>query len=175
MPGPAPKRPENRTRRPRGTALVTLPGGKGRSGPLIPRPEAPKGILPRVVALWETFWGSPLADHVIDSDRAALGRLFGYYDQRERFLEQGMKAAVVAGSTGQSTLSPLLKQVDILDGKILALEDRFGLSPMARLKLQVTLGDASRSLADINAALTASRDEPEAEPADDPRRIAFSA
>lgn len=173
MPGPAPKRPQNRSRLPRAAALTLVPSPERPTDRATAVPEPPGRILPRIRALWTTFWQSPLAAHVIDSDRGALERLFRLYDQRERYLVAGSKLAMTTGSTGQLTLNPLIKQVDVLDGKILALEDRFGLSPMARLKLQVTLGDASRSLADLNAALGGAETGPD-EPADDPREAAFA-
>jgi hypothetical protein len=59
----------------------------------------------------------------------------------------------VLGSQGQYVLNPLYRQMVTLETEIRNLEDRFGLSPMARLKLGVTFGDAARSLADINANL----------------------
>jgi P27 family predicted phage terminase small subunit len=118
---------------------------------------------------WITFWRSPLAEHVIDTDATALRRLFRMYEQRERYLEQANEETLSLGSTGQIVLHPLVKEVDALDAKILALEDRFGLSPMARLKLQVTLGDASKSLEEVNAALAPAKRAADAEP-EDPRR-----
>jgi len=67
----------------------------------------------------------------------------------------GDQSPLVRGSTGQLVTNPLLKRVDVLDGKILELEDRFGGSPMALLRLQVTFGDAARSLAELNATVAA--------------------
>lgn len=165
MPGPAPKRPQNRSRAPRGSSLTVIDGARARAKV----PPAPAGLSSAIRAVWQTFWASPLAQHVIDTDVAALRRLFRLYEQRERYIEMAADNTLSLGSTGQLTLHPLVKQVDVLDAKILALEDRYGLSPMSRLKLQVTLGDAGKSLADLNKALAATGDSSEAEP-DDPRR-----
>ncbi len=148
---------------------MTVLGG---SGSRVTRPSAPANILAPVRAAWDAFWASPLAEHTITTDVLGLRRLFRLYDQRERYLVEGAKATLSVGSTGQVVLNPLLKEVDTIDAKILTLEDRFGLSPMARLKLQVTLGDASRSLAELNASL-GRQDEPEEE-SDDPRRVGIA-
>lgn len=168
MPGPAPKRAENRSRRPRGASLTVMPPSKSR----IAKPKPPDGLLESIGESWEAFWASPLAQHTITSDLPALRRLFRLYHQREVYLTAGSEESLTRGSTGQMTLNPLLKEVDALDAKILALEDRFGLSPMARLKLQVTFGDASRSIAEVNAALAApiaAEEDP-----DDPRLVGLA-
>jgi len=165
MPGPAPKRPENRSRVPRGAALTVLTPKRA----LASVPKAPEGLREAISDDWITFWRSPLAAHTIATDVAGLERLFRLYEQRERYLEEAAENTLSLGSTGQVVLHPLVKEVDALDAKILALEDRYGLSPMSRLKLQVTLGDASKSLAEVNAALAAKQEPHEA---DDPRRIA---
>jgi len=166
MPGPAPKRPENRSRQPRSTGITVIDGAKAR----IAKPKPPEGLSAAVRESWDTFWASPLAAHTIATDVAALRRLFRLYEQRERYIEIAAEDTLSTGSTGQLVLHPLIKEVDTLDGKILALEDRYGLSPMSRLKLQVTLGDASKSLAEVNAAL-ASRKRSDEEP-EDPRALA---
>lgn len=123
-------------------------------------PEPPKGLSKDVAAAWRTFWSSPLAAQTTEADLIALRRLFRLYDQRERFARAGMKDPLAHGSAGQLALNPFLKHVPTLDAEILALEDRFGLSPMARLKLQVTLGDAADGLAKLKAALL-EEDEPD--------------
>lgn len=139
-------------------------------------PEAPDGLSPQVFASWAAFWRSPLRNHVIESDLPALRRLFEFYERRARFDEEGMNEPVTRGSQGQEVLSALLKEVDVLDAKILALEDRFGMSPLSRLKLQVKVGDASRSIAETNArlasgALDAAENEPEIDLRKPARRV----
>jgi hypothetical protein len=61
---------------------------------------------------------------------------------------------LVEGSTGQPVLSPFAAEVHRLEGVIAKLEDRFGLTPLARLRLGVTL-EEGKSLASRNAALLA--------------------
>lgn len=98
----------------------------------------------------------------------ALLRLFAMRDQQRRFWEIGLEEPVVMGSTGQHVINPLLKRGDDLEGKIAALEDRFGLSPLKQMSLGVAVGDAHRSLEQLNARLTSPQGEDEP---DDPRRL----
>lgn len=161
MPGPPPNPSSGRSKKRGLTVLGPTPKGDF--------PPPPMGLRESVTTAWVAFWESPLANHVITSDYMALRRLFEMYERREEFDAEGMREPVSVGSQKQEVLNPLLKAVDVLDAKILALEDRFGMSPMARLKLQVQLGDASRSIAETNARLASSRSD--AAPAPDPRRI----
>src|SRR5574337_423419 len=73
--------------------------------------------------------------------------------QIHRFADAGLEEALATGSTGQTVLNPLIKHLPTLDAEILALEDRFGLNPRARLTLQVALGDAAESRDKLNRAL----------------------
>jgi len=153
MPGPPPKPAISRTRQPRGSALrMVQPLEDGRRA--VPKP--PKGLSKPLAHAWEVFWASPLAAHTTEADLMALLRLFRLYQQRDNYDRIGSEEPLVPGSTKQMTLNPLLRELDSLDTKILALEDRFGLSPRARLQLQVTVGDAAdaqHKLQRLNAAL----------------------
>lgn len=115
---------------------------------------------------WTIFWESPQAAHVVPSHLPALRRLFELRYQREQFAREGGKETLVRGSTGQSTLNPLLKELDAIDAKILALEDRFGLSPKHSIALSGQFDDANRAAAEANAALASGFEAPE------PRRLA---
>ena len=129
------------------------------------------GLLPRVadsavvpqpedtwsagtVERWQDFWTSPLAQQVEVSDHGALRRLFWLYDEVERLIiaisETGR---VVQGSTGQPRANPLYKQVQEFQAEARQLEDRFGLSPKARLTLGITFAEAASSLDQLNERL----------------------
>lgn len=139
--------------------------------------EAPPPPDPKLLAItrqaWEEFWASPLARLVsTTTDLMALRRLFMFYDEQERSMRAYRRQRLTRGSTGQLVVNPILKA--IAPGDLLALEDRFGMSPRSRLQLGVILGDAARSLADINAELDSDgSDEPDDDDADDPRFIAM--
>jgi hypothetical protein len=141
LPKPAERR-QRRNRRDLGL-VTTIPTAA---------PPPPTGLLRASRAAWEALWASPLASTFLGSDLPALGRLFELRDERVRAFHAARRARVVLGSKDQPVLSPLLGYVASLDAETRALEDRFGLTPRARLQLGVTLGEAHRSLADLNAA-----------------------
>ena len=92
----------------------------------------------------------------------ALSRLFELIDERERCMTSARKGRLVKGSTGQPVLNPLYKHVQSLEAQISTLEERFGLTPLSRLKLGVQFGEAQRTLADLNADAEAIDDDPRA-------------
>lgn len=147
MPGPPPKpadRRQNRGRRDLG--LVSAAAAD------LAIPAADPKWLAATRDAWVGYWESPVASAVDrSSDLPGLERLFSLRDERERCYRSAKRARLVDGSTGQPVLNPLYKHMSTLDASILALEDRLGLSPMARLKLGVQIGQARRTLADLNA------------------------
>lgn len=161
--GPARKDPEKRQRRNAAKDLAVV----AEAAMDVPEPPSPPaGLLKATRDRWADYWSSPvakLADPV--SDLTALERLFRLYDDLERtnrtVREQGH---MVRGSKGQMVLHPLLRHTQVTQAEIRQLEDRFGLSPRARLSLNVTLGEAAKSLADLNSEFTGGGDDD-----DDPR------
>lgn len=118
-----------------------------------PQP-APTGLLATSKASWDQFWSSPLAQTIVPAtDLDTLRRLWSLKDERERMYRALQKERMVRGSRGQPRANPLYAQMVSLDAAIERLEDRFGLSPRSRLQLGVVLGDAARSLADLNSDL----------------------
>lgn len=119
---------------------------------VIPAPDVDWG--PGTLQRWGEFWGSPLAGQVEASDYGALRRLFWLYDEIERLIGAlGRSGRVVAGSQGQPRANPLYKQVSEFQAECRQLEDRFGLSPKARLALGITYAEAALSLDALNARL----------------------
>ena len=112
MPGPVPKPEGARRRRNSGSKPRRLPvsGGKLRKVPALP---GKTGMLPATRAWWATVWASPMAAVYIEADVPALARLAGLLDRVQR------------GDTSSRLL-----------GEVRALEDRFGLSPLSRRRLQ---------------------------------------
>lgn len=122
-------------------------------------PDPPPGLLATSVTSWARFWSSPLARMVVpETDVETLRRLWSLRDERERVYRALKRQRMVGGYKGQPRANPLYASMASLDSTIERLEDRFGLSPSARLKLGVILGDAARSLADLNADLEADED-----------------
>ncbi|MGQ0669340.1 MAG: P27 family phage terminase small subunit [Actinomycetota bacterium] len=141
--GPIAKSPEaaqgHRTRN-----VIALPGRRERD-----TPEPPEGLLPATTVSWATFWADDIAGLVREVNVPVVARLFELYDQRARAMEVVKLALVVKGSTGQVRVNPLADYVLKLEGAILRLENELGLTPMARLRLGITYGDAVRSLEDL--------------------------
>ncbi len=111
MPGPAPKPPGQRRRRNKGPKAQSLPPpSSARKAPVLPGSSK---LLPATRQWWRTVWGSPMAGVYLDADVPTLVRLAGLVDR--------------VGRGDQAYRLP---------SEIRALEDRFGLSPLARRRLQ---------------------------------------
>lgn len=154
--------------------LTSIDGGD----PPPPCPRPAKGsMLKATQEMWSEFWESPVAD-LVDrrSDLPALRRLFLLYDERERALRSYQAQRHSTGSTGQLIVNPFAKEVASLDGRISSLEDRFGLTPKARLDLGVSFGAAAKSLEDLARKVedAQSDDDREAEE-EDPRLTVIDA
>ena len=97
-----------------------------------------------------------MASQVEPSDEGAFRRLFKLYDEIDRLWEAIEETGrVVPGSQGQPRPNPLFKQVEGFQAEARQLEDRFGLSPMARFRLGVQFADAHASLDALNERLQA--------------------
>jgi P27 family predicted phage terminase small subunit len=149
---PQPKKPVEKRQR-RNHADVGMVVREVSSSPV---PQADQGWREGTVERWVTFWGSPLSRQVEPSDEGAFRRLFRLYDEIDRMWDAVEETGrVVAGSQGQPRPNPLLKQIQEFQGEARQLEDRFGLSPMSRLRLGITFADAQASLDGLNARLAA--------------------
>lgn len=158
MPGPAPKHGGRRPSR-RKSHLSVVP-----LKPVAPAstPPATREWLAITKKRWTTFWGSELARAVApDTDLPALTRLHDLYDEQERALRAVRKQRFVLGSQGQPVLNPAGRLLKELAGEIRMLEDRFGLSPMARLRLGHQYGSTAMTLDDLNRQLETDADEGE--------------
>ena len=103
---------------------------------------------------WEDFWNSDLATAIdTKSDQQAVYRLATLIDERERIFKQAKKDRLVVGSQGQAVLNPLYSAMLKLDAEIRQLEDRIGMNPKSRVSLGIQIGQAKRTLADLNADL----------------------
>ena len=103
---------------------------------------------------WEDFWNSDLATAIDEkSDQSAIYRLATLIDERERIYKQAKKDRLVVGSQGQVVLNPLYSAMLKLDAEIRQLEDRMGMNAKARVSLGISIGQAKKTLADLNADL----------------------
>jgi hypothetical protein len=83
-------------------------------------------------------------------DGETLEMLLRMRDERDIEFRMGKRQRTVLGSQGQPVINPMLAHAMVLQKEIRALEDRLGLNPAARLRLGVLLGDATRSIGDVN-------------------------
>lgn len=176
--GPLPKDPRRRQRQggPKTTAIAPYVWAN--------KPEAHRGWLKVTKIAWDELWGQPIAAAYLPSDVAALARLYDLKDERERCvraIRRGTEVVVVEagqtrakripailaqGSTTNTVIHPLVKWRAELDGEILALEDRFGLSLQSRLRMGVDMNRLAKSMQELTDAFDADEDE---EPEEDPR------
>jgi hypothetical protein len=186
MRGPPPKPASERKRRNHRNeagqlAVVdgawTLPAGvKGADGSVIPATLPGKPLRHTQVA-YEAFQSSAMARLVTAADVPALHRLFALYDEIERSSRVFARERLVEGATGGTKLNPLGPWIRQCGADARALEDRFGLTPVARLRLGVVFGAAKAGLDALNDALNddPADDQDQDDPAEDPRRHALDA
>jgi hypothetical protein len=120
-----------------------VPGKKlSESAPRRKRPATPVGLSPAIGRWWRLVWASPMAAVWLAADVPALERLARLLDKRER------------GSGPAAELA-----------EIRQLEDRFGLSPLARRRLQWEV-DRARDV-ELAARAAAAEAAPDAAPGAD--------
>lgn len=139
----------------KGTSAVTLTPDAARR---VPTP--PKGLTRDAVAVWRSFWRSPLGGAVdYAGDGPALRRWITLVSNRDALLAQfgpgeWDEPLTVMGSTGQTVLNPLLKFEERLSREIMQYEDRFGMTPLGRMRLGIAIGQAAESLDGLRKRLT---------------------
>lgn len=150
MPGPPPKSPERRQRT-NTHAVSVIPF---RSTALVEAPPLPPGLLAVTRDLWNAFWRSPLAQAVEkNTDVSAITRYFSLIDERERLYRGFRRKRLVLGAQGQKVLNPMGRALHAFDSEIRQLEDRLGMNPRSRLQLGIQLGEAARTLQELNRGL----------------------
>lgn len=110
MSGPPPKHPSERRRRNKAPEPVKLPAGPTREVPVLPHADE---LLASTREWWMTVWSSPMAAAYVDADVPGLARLARLVDKAER---DGLTATVLS--------------------ELRMLEDRYGLNPVSRRRLQ---------------------------------------
>lgn len=138
-------------RRPTAQPLRALPAvAEGDLAMIIPK--VPSALSEKSKEAWVRLWSSPLRrvlDPLLDVDTIEM--LLRMRDERDTEFRMGKRQRVVMGSQGQPVINPALSHAMVLQKEIRAIEGSLGLNPSARLKLGILLGDATRSIGDINA------------------------
>lgn len=167
---PAQRKPASKRQRTNTPELGIVPGGRRGDGDVPALPSTANGprLLKATQQWWKQVWTSPVASSwEAESDRPVVERLAKLHDDRERAVRSYRKQPLVEGSMGQPVLNPLRSVVAECDKEIRQLEDRLGLSPMARLKLGVTFGEMHRSLDSLTSSVV--NDDADDAEEDDPR------
>lgn len=132
------RKPPGRAQGHRRHEFVVLAGGRQ-----APMPKPPPGLLIASVRRWERFWTSQVAEVIdLDSDLPTLRRWIEASDEFERTARIIKNTGrLVQGSMGQPVLNPLYGLLRDLHAQIARAESEFGMTPMARLRLGLQLGE----------------------------------
>jgi len=138
-------------------------------------PAPPRGLTDEARRIWRDFFRSPLGGAVdYQGDGPALRRWITLVSDRERLWSRfhagedddsaEPESLTVFGSQGQRVINPLLRLEERLSREIMAYEDRFGMTPLARMRLGIAIGQAAESLDGLRRRLvSAPADEPPAQ------------
>lgn len=118
-------------------------------------PDPPPGLLKATRARWEAFWTSPQAAAALPSDLGGLERWIISLDEWTRAMRAFRRERIVEGSTKQPALNPLAAYITSREAAIRDAEERYGMTPMARLRLGIAVGQAKLTAAELNRALAA--------------------
>lgn len=125
-------------------------------------PEPKKHWFKSTREWWEAAWATPLARFWEASDLGELGRLADYVDEHERMMrayrEQRFVPKYAVTKEGIAVevgfvINPSLAVAAKIETLIRPLEDRLGLSMMARARAGVKLAEAARSIDGLGAGV----------------------
>jgi P27 family predicted phage terminase small subunit len=119
--------------------FTVLQGG----GQALDVPPPPRGLQPASRKVWAAFWDSQVAQ-VIDpaSDLPAITQWIKLVDEEGRLAGEIAKTGfMILGSMGQPVLNPLFGLRTQLRQEIHRLRGEFGMTPAARLRLGLALGE----------------------------------
>ena len=120
-------------------------------------PKPPAGLLKPSRDRWRQFWESRAALAVdTASDMPRLLRWIQVTDEYDRTARTIRSARLVKGSMGQPVLNPLVAYLVHLEAMITRTEKEFGMTPMARARLDLKRPSTDEELADLFAEFSAS-------------------
>jgi P27 family predicted phage terminase small subunit len=131
----------------------------------LPVPRPPIGLLKTSVQRWETYWRSTVGVVARESggvDLPALERWIRNVDEWDRAMRVLRRSRLVQGSAKQMRLNPLATYVAQREAAIRDAELAYGMTPIARLKLGIAVGQARLTAAQLNEALNDSSDDDDA-------------
>lgn len=125
-------------------------------------PAAPREWLKGTKDRWAAYWRSDVALVAGEVDLMAAERLFTYTDEWTRAVRALRQAGrVTTGSVGQVRLSPMVDYIKTLEQAIGRLSSELGLTPLARARLGIAVGQARLTAVEVNR-MAQEGDPPEA-------------
>jgi P27 family predicted phage terminase small subunit len=113
-------------------------------------PKPPAGLLASSRARWRQFWESQAALSVdLASDMPRLIRWIQATDEYDRTAKVIRQSRLVKGSMGQPVLNPLVAYLMHLEGMITRTEKEFGMTPLARTRLNSKRPSTDEELAEL--------------------------
>jgi P27 family predicted phage terminase small subunit len=142
------RKPHGQAHGHRRQSFIMLAGGREAE---IPKP--PGGLLAASERRWEAFWRSPVSQVVDpDADGPRLERWIRDSDEFQRVSKLIKDTGrMVLGSMGQPVLNPLYGLLRDLDTRLVRVEAEFGMTPMARLRLGLSIADLTEAEQRIDA------------------------
>jgi len=117
-------------------------------------PKPPAGLLKPSRDRWAQFWESKSALAVdLASDMPRLIRWIQVTDEYDRTAKVVREARLVKGSMGQPVLNPLVGYLVHLEAMITRTEKEFGMTPMARTRMDLKRPSTDEELEALFAAL----------------------
>ena len=113
-------------------------------------PPAPAVLSEVAASVWLAVWNAGREAYNLKTDSYAIERYSEMQARRAKLLgELDEEGWTTTGSTGNLVAHPAAKLLDSVDGKLLALEDRLGLSPESRLRLGIATVEKESKLRDF--------------------------
>ena len=116
----------------------------------LPVPDPDSRWLPEVQDAWARYWTSEVAPFLLGVDHPSISRLFSYYDMWCRVYGDWMRFLDAYDVPGEALTGGHLKTIKDLEGMIVKLEERCGITPLVRARLGIKVGQAIQTGAKLN-------------------------
>lgn len=109
-------------------------------------PPPPPTLGPFGIEVWERVWELGTGTYAT-SDIYTVERYASMQERRRQYLDTLKEEGwTTVGSTGNAVMHPVARLLQDVEQKLVALEDRLGLSPEARHRLGIQLVEAQSKL-----------------------------
>lgn len=123
-------------------------------------PAAPRGLHPEARKAWLAYWRSSVSWVVdLDADGPSIRRWAICLSEREKLTAKVQETPFVGGSMGQPVINPLVTLIQQYAKEIARLEEHFGMTPLAQMRLGIAITEAKRGVLDLNRSLDANEDD----------------